>query len=261
MPGSAELESHKRAEIASRTPEFMAGEASKPFGWPAELWVHWATVTAAMSALEIPRGAPVLDVGCGSGWTSLFLAEAGHPVVAVDLVPANVELTAARAARWGASVAARVADMDALDLGERFAFALVHDALHHSSRPAAVVAGVSRHLEPGGWALFGEPSLLHDVSPHARATARALGWHERGVSMRRLRRWCRDAGLGEQRRFFQGTHPYEGRGRGFLWQLIRLVAADVAAAPQALGWLAARTGAPGVEAPSAAAGRAPRPAA
>src|SRR3954454_4232928 len=244
MPSRADLEAHKQAEIASRTPEFMAGEGTKPFGWPADLWGHWATVTEAMGRLGVPADATCLDVGSGSGWTSLFLAEAGHPVTAVDLVPANVELTRARAARWGVPIDAREADMDALDLGARFGFVLVHDALHHSARPAEVVAGVARHLAPGDWALFGEPSPLHDVSPHARATARTLGWHERGIPIRRLRRWCRDAGLTEQRRFFQGTQPYERRGRELPWQLARLVAAAVAAAPRALGWLAARAPAP-----------------
>jgi SAM-dependent methyltransferase len=197
-------------------------------------------VAEAMERLSVPRDGAVLDVGCGSGWTSLFLAAAGHAVVAVDLVPGNVELTRARAARWSMEVDARVGDMDELALVERFDFVLVHEALHHSARPTAAVARVAAHLRPGGWVLFGEPSWLHDLSPHARATARELGWHERGIRLRRLRRSCRAAGLVEQRRFFGGTHPYERRGGEFLWQLARLVAADVAVAPRAMIWLAAR---------------------
>src|SRR3954454_16670987 len=104
MPSRADLEAHKQAEIASRTPEFMAGEASKPFGWPADLWGHWATVTEAMARLGGPADATSLDEGCRAGGDSLFLAEAGHPVTAVDLVPANVSLTRARAARWGIAI-------------------------------------------------------------------------------------------------------------------------------------------------------------
>jgi SAM-dependent methyltransferase len=218
-------EAHKQAEIASRTPDFMVREASKPFGWGAA------------------RGAArerVLDVGCGSGWTSLFLARAGYSVTGVDLVPANVRLTRARAEEWGVDVDARVADMDALDLGAEFDFVLVYDALHHSARQADAVRGVARHLAPGAWSLFGEPSWLHRFSPGARAVTASLGWMERGVSARGLLRDCAAAGLGEFRRFFGGTAPYESRGRGFVWQVARLVAANVLVAPQALIWLAAR---------------------
>jgi SAM-dependent methyltransferase len=233
-------ETHKQAEIASRTEAFMAGEASKPFGWDPDLWTKWATIEWVLERLQIPRDARVLDLGAGSGWTSLFLAEGGRSVCAVDLVPANVELIEQRAARWGVELDARVADMDALDLGETFDVTLVFDALHHSTRQADVVAGVARHLRPGGWALFGEPSWLHDVSPHARSVERDLGWKERGVRVRVLKRDLAAAGLVDPRRFFQGTRPYEGRGRDFLWQLTRLVAANAWVAPQAQVWLAAR---------------------
>src|SRR5436189_1669578 len=143
-------EAHKQAEIDSRTPEFMQAEASKPFGWGYDTWVKWATVEYAMGQLAIqPRGS-VLDVGCGSGWASLFLASAGYAVTAVDIVPANVELARERAGRWGVEAEVRVADMDSLDLGRTFDFVLVYDALHHSVRQPDVVAGVARHLAPGG---------------------------------------------------------------------------------------------------------------
>jgi SAM-dependent methyltransferase len=232
------LEPHKAAEIASRTDAFMAREASKPFGWEPDLWTKWATIGLALQRLGVPGGARVLDVAAGSGWTSLFLAESGYDVCSVDLVPANVELIRRRAARWGLDIDARQADMDALDLGERFAFALMFDALHHSTHQRVAVRRVAAHLAPGGWLLCGEPSWLHDISPHARRTERELGWKERGVRLRELRRDMRDAGLGSFRRFFGPTRPYEGRGAEFLWQLVRLVAANVWVAPQAQLWLA-----------------------
>ena len=231
---------HKRAEVESRDAPFMAAEASKPFGWESYHWVKWATIAEALARLGVARGASVLDLGCGPGWTSLFLAESGYRVTAVDLVPANVELTGARAERWGLELDARVADMDALRLGARFDLVLVYDALHHSDRQADVVLGIAAHLRPAGWALFGEPSWLHDLSPRARRESRRHGWRERGVRLRALRRDCRAAGLHDFRRFFQGTQPYERRGREFAWQLVRLVAGNVAVAPGAQLWLAAR---------------------
>jgi 2-polyprenyl-3-methyl-5-hydroxy-6-metoxy-1,4-benzoquinol methylase len=218
----------------------MAGEASKPFGRESDHWVKWATIAEAMRRLEVRPGTTVLDVGCGSGWTSLFLTESGYRVTGVDLVPANIDLCRSRARRWSIEVDFRVADMEELNVGEDYDAALVYDVLHHSSRPDAVVGRVAAHLRPGGWALFGEPSWLHDISPEARRTMRERGWYERGVHVRTLKRACRSVGLGSFRRFFQGTRPYERRGAEFAWQLVRLVAANVAVAPQAQIWLAAR---------------------
>jgi SAM-dependent methyltransferase len=231
---------HKAAEIASRTPEFMAQERSKPFGWDAAHFVEWATVTEMLHVIGLQPGANVIDVGCGSGWTTLFLAEAGFEALGYDLAPANVELARERAARWGSSARFEVADMDALPGGPPADAALIFDALHHTAGQQAALRGVYDRLKPGGWLLLGEPTWLHRLSPEARRVRRERGWLERGLTLRGLRRDLRAAGFGETRRFFQPTRPYEGRVRGFGWQLARLVGANLAVAPQAHLWVAAR---------------------
>jgi SAM-dependent methyltransferase len=236
----AMVDPHKLAEVTVRDDEFMAYEATKPFGWEPYNWVRWATIAAAFDRLGIEPGAELLDVGCGVGWTTLFLAEAGYRALGVDLVPANVDLCRARAERWNSTAEFVQGDMESLELNRSFDAVLVYDALHHSARQADAVSSVANHLRPGGWVLFGEPSWLHDVSPGARRAMRDTGWRERGVRLRALRRDCRAAGLGSFRRFFQGTEPYERRGREFAWELARLVAANFAVAPRAAMWLAAR---------------------
>jgi SAM-dependent methyltransferase len=216
----------------------MANEASKPFGWDAALFVEWATVTEMLHRVPIEHGASIIDVGCGTGWTSLFLAEAGFAPVGIDLVPANVELARARAERWGLPVRFEVADMETFDLGETFDAALIFDALHHARLQRDVLGNVARHLRPGGCLLLGEPTWLHWLSPGAHRTRRDLGWLERGLTVRGLRRDLGAAGFVSVRRFFQGSRPYEG------WhlapQLARLVGARLLAAPQHHVWLAAR---------------------
>jgi SAM-dependent methyltransferase len=234
------LDPHKQAEIDWRTPQFMAAQSTKPFGWESYHWVRWATIAEALQRLEIPRGADVLDVGCGPGWTSLFLAETGYRVTAVDLVEANVTLTAQRASQRGLALTARTADMEELELGRQFDFTLIYDALHHSTRHHCALQRVAAHLKPGGWLLLGETSWLHRLSPFAHRHSRETGWMERGFTVRGLRADLRAAGLHEQRRFFQGTHPYESRGGEFGWQLLRLVAGNFAASPKTAIWLAAR---------------------
>src|SRR5947208_770431 len=109
-PSTGPAMDHKQAEIASRTPEFMAAEASKPFGWDAAHFVEWATVTEILHRLGVQRGASAIDVGCGSGWTTLFLAEAGLDALGYDLVPENIELARERARRWGSGARFEIAD-------------------------------------------------------------------------------------------------------------------------------------------------------
>jgi 2-polyprenyl-3-methyl-5-hydroxy-6-metoxy-1,4-benzoquinol methylase len=202
--------------------------------------VKWATISHALTHMRLERGASVLDLGVGIGWTTLFLAEMGYETTGLDIAPANIELARRRAARWGLDVRFEVGDMDAFDLDQDFDAAVVFDALHHSRRRRMVVSNIARHLRPGAWVLFGEPSWLHAMSPDARRTQRELGWVERGVPVRALKADCRAAGLTAFERFFEGTRPYHDRGRGFAWQLLRLVAGNVAVAPQASIWLLAR---------------------
>jgi 2-polyprenyl-3-methyl-5-hydroxy-6-metoxy-1,4-benzoquinol methylase len=230
---------HKQAEIASRTPAFMAHEASKPFGWDAAHFVEWATVTEILHRLGVQPGASAIDVGCGSGWTTLFLAEAGIDALGLDLVPANIELARERARRWQSPARFEVADMDALPDGPPVDLVLIFDALHHTREQRATLEGVFARLRPGGWLVLAEPTWLHRLSPEARRVRAQRGWLERGLTLRGLKRDLRASGFGTVRRFFQPTRPYEGRVRGFTWQLTRLVAADLLWAPQAHLWIAA----------------------
>jgi 2-polyprenyl-3-methyl-5-hydroxy-6-metoxy-1,4-benzoquinol methylase len=239
------LEPHKEAEIASHERSLREGlphTFRKPFGppWGSEYWVKWATVSEALFQLALEPGTRILDVGCGTGWTTLFLAEAGYHPLGLSLAPAEIQIARDRARKWGSHAEFLVADMEEMALDQKFDGVLVFDALHHSTRQRIVIANIARHLRPNGWALFGEPSWLHSISPAARRTHRDLGWIERGISVARLKHDCRAAGLGRFRRFFEGTRPYENRVSGFGWQLLRLVAANFAVAPQFSVWLAAK---------------------
>ncbi len=237
------MEQNKLDEIASaEASRHDQRVQTKPFGeeWGTDYWGKWQTIAYALYRLGLPKGATVLDVGMGVGWTTVFLAESGFRPTGIDIAPASAEIAIERGRRYHAEVDAVCADMDTLDLGRRFDAALVFDALHHSLRPADVVKRVAAHLEPGAWVLFGEPSWLHNLSPHARRTSRDLGWVERGVRVRTLKRDCAAAGLGDFRRFYEGTRPHTGRALDFGYQAARGLASRASSAPQMSVWLAAR---------------------
>ena len=56
-------------------------------------------------------GPRVLDVGCGTGQTALFLASRGHDVTGVDAIPAAIETAKSRAAEQGLDICFRAADV------------------------------------------------------------------------------------------------------------------------------------------------------
>ncbi len=62
------------------------------------------------------KGPRVLDVGCGSGENSIFLASKGLEVLGIDRVPAAIDKAKAKAAQRGSTAEFQVAD--ALELGK-----------------------------------------------------------------------------------------------------------------------------------------------
>lgn len=180
---------------------------------------------------HVPCGS-VLDLGCGPGWTSLFLARAGYQVTGVDIAERMIEIAQERALREEAPVTFAVGDMEELDLPARdFDAALCFDSLHHCPGYEAVLRRACEHLKPGGWLLLMEPSWLHEYSPHARAFARAHGVTELGFTRWGLARSLRLAG-------FSAVVHYHDTGRafrgvlGFLTSLARVGCSYLAAFPQ-----------------------------
>ena len=73
---------------------------------------------------------------------------------------------------------------------------------------------------------------LVEVPRSERHANRELDWTEDGISVLRLKRPCKAAGLGNFKRYFEGIRPSERGLAGFGRRLICLVAANFAFAPQ-----------------------------
>ena len=103
---------------------------------------------------HVPVGARVLEVGCGSGTTALWLAQRGNAVVACDVAAEAIRIAEQRAAAAGLAVSCRVLDVlhEAVD-GSPYDVVLSRGVLHtftaHAGRVAFAQA-IARSLAPNG---------------------------------------------------------------------------------------------------------------
>ena len=100
-----------------------------------------------------------LEIGCGTGTNSVWLAQQGFQVTALDLAPTAIRRAEARAAAAGVQVALRAADFMADDLPDGpFAFVFDRGVLHGCDRPAdraTFAQRVAARLAPDGlWLSF-----------------------------------------------------------------------------------------------------------
>ena len=93
---------------------------------------------------EVPAGARVLDIGCGTG--ALLAAVQPAYGLGLDLSPAMVRLASVRFPH----LRFRIGDADGLDVGEPFDFVLMVDVLEHLSDPQAALTCAHRACQAGG---------------------------------------------------------------------------------------------------------------
>ena len=107
-------------------------------------WLRARERTELYRLLDAKPGERLLDAGAGPGLDATVLQRRGMDVLAVDLSPVMV------AELERAGIRARVADLEELDLPERFDKILCAGSLEFCARPERAVERLAHHLVPGG---------------------------------------------------------------------------------------------------------------
>ena len=143
----------------SRVREHFERVAPDYDGWKRRAWYYYGWL-ARILAGEVPPGARVLDVGCGTG----TLLDAVRPAfgVGVDLSSAMVKRARERFPR----LQFRVGDAAALEPGEVFDRVMMVDLLEHLDDPRSALASARRacHAESRLIVLTANPAwqpILH----------------------------------------------------------------------------------------------------
>jgi len=166
--------------------------ANKPFSD-----VHCGDYLIAMGAFMSilpPPPRKILDLGCGSGWTSYFLAKRGYDVTGVDIAPDFITL--ARSNRDPLdNLRFEVADYEALAYSEEFDAAIFFDSLHHAEDEALALRRVYAALKPAGYCICSEPGKGHARAETSVQAVERFRVTEKDMPPRKIIRLARQAGF------------------------------------------------------------------
>lgn len=147
--------------MTARTLERVWNQRSD--GWHHQ--VHDSPVLRALrdevaAVADVQPDEVAVDLGCGTGFLTLAVAEHAGEVIGVDVSPAMTERLSDEAeARGIGNVQLAVADVASFDLPDNSVDAVVSlYALHHLSDPdkRALATRIARWLRPGGRVVVGD---------------------------------------------------------------------------------------------------------
>lgn len=127
--------------MSDRWKEYFDGHKAFDKNWLQSAVQHWGFHETLYGNIQryCPRGGRILDVGCGPGWSAMYLAAQGYVSTGIDNEKSLVEVARAQALRLGNSAVFEVAD--AFDLSVYYGkFDLVFSCgvLEHFDRGATV---------------------------------------------------------------------------------------------------------------------------
>jgi 2-polyprenyl-3-methyl-5-hydroxy-6-metoxy-1,4-benzoquinol methylase len=174
---------------------FRVGNAPPPLPWEPEgraepnrarfinlLGTEWLpAIVDVDSRLRAEPPARVLDVACGTGWSSIAMARA-YPAITVDGFDVDPDVVAAaveNAREAGLAGRVRFAVVDAADPGPagRYDLVTIFEALHDMARPVEALRAARAMLAEGGSVVIADERVEDEfTAPAPDRDRRAYGW-------------------------------------------------------------------------------------
>jgi SAM-dependent methyltransferase len=133
-------------------------------------------IHARLGSAEQP--ARVADIGCGTGWSSIALAQgyAGVHVDGFDLDEASIATANELARELGLAdrVSFQARDAGDPDLSGTYDFATAFECIHDMANPVEALASMRRLVGPGGTVLIADERVADEFTPNGDETERLM---------------------------------------------------------------------------------------
>ena len=136
----------------------------------------------AIMSLFPPPPARLLDLGCGTGWTSCFFAKRGYEVIGQDISADMITQANINKNNWGIkNLHFIVSDYEDMNFDSEFDCAVFFDALHHAVNEEDAIRMVYKALKPGGICITSEPGIGHKKAQSAIDAMKNYGVTEKDM--------------------------------------------------------------------------------
>jgi SAM-dependent methyltransferase len=150
----------------------------------------------AIFHLLAPPPARILELGCGVGWLSTFLALRGYDVHGIDIAPEGIAAAReALLARGLPNLQFSVGDYEDAPPRRDFDYVIFYGALHHAEDELRAVQHAYEALRPGGAMIAFETDEYHAQQPGSVKAVEEFGVHEKNMSCPYIAELGRQAGF------------------------------------------------------------------
>lgn len=202
-----DAEINYRFSLAGFKPDdYYDAHMRKPFVYGRRLRKYvgaFVRLASSMEALGIHPPQKVLELGCGNGWMSEFLALMKYEVVGTsishhDIRDAELRVESARIKKLPVQLRFVATPMESVNVAVAselpFDCVYVFEALHHAYNWKEALRSAYASLRPGGWLLLcHEPNIAHICISYR--VAKLSNTHEIGFSRSELTRNLKATGF------------------------------------------------------------------
>ena len=140
-----------------------------------------AQISTVITLLPDPSK-KLLDLGVGTGWTSLFFARMDYGVTAQDISSEAIALAKKhQTSKYGKPITFIDSDYESMKYKNTFDCAVFFDSLHHAEDEVAALKSVYKALKPGGVLVISEPGKGHGSSAEALEAVEKFGVTEKDM--------------------------------------------------------------------------------
>lgn len=166
----------------------------KPFSDNENVGSLLSDIAAIFSLISKPP-ASIIDLGCGSGWTSNFFALAGYEVLGVDIAKEAIDAAKNNFKDTKHNLTFECSDYDNLKHKDKFDIAVFFDSLHHADDESVALKAAYNTLKPGGTIILCEPGVGHSKSPTSIEAVEKYGVSEKDMPPKISKKALQKAGF------------------------------------------------------------------